>query len=283
MKSLFRLLGITSLVLVAIGAASAYAAYPIDWGIGMQQAASPVKERMDEFHTLIMWIITGIVLLVSFLMVYIMIRFRAKANPVPSKTSHNVMLEIIWTAIPVAILIVICIPSMKLLYYTDRGVETEMTVKVTGYQWYWGYDYPEHGDISYTAYMIPDEDIDESKGQKRLLSTDNQLVLPIDTNILIQVTAADVIHSYAVPAFGIKKDAVPGRLNETWVRITEPGRYYGQCSEICGTGHAYMPSEIVAVSIEDFDAWAIAAQEEFINFDEFQIQRQQLANNEEVQ
>ena len=162
------------------------------------------------------------------------------------------------------ILIVIAVPSFKMLYYLERvPAETEMTVKVTGYQWYWGYEYIDHGNFSFLSYMIPDDEIDESKGQVRLLSTDNPVVLPVDTTIRFIVTAGDVLHSFTIPSFGFKKDAVPGRLNETWVKIDKPGVYYGQCSEICGTGHAFMPIEIHAVSKEEFEEWVVKAKEEF--------------------
>lgn len=244
------------------------------WGMNLQESAGPVKDRMTEFHNLLLVIITLIVVFVTGLMLYIMLRFNAKTNPVPSKTTHNVLLEFVWTIIPVLILIMIAIPSFKLLYYQDRSIDADMTIKVVGRQWYWHYVYPgeneEEDDLEFSAYMIPDEDIDKSKNQLRLLSTDNQLVLPVDTDITIQVTADDVLHSYAMPAFGIKMDAVPGRLNETWVRISKPGRYYGQCSELCGKGHAYMPTEVVAVSKEEFAAWLKAAKSGTISYNEFE-------------
>lgn len=229
---------------------------PEGWEINFQEPASPVAERLQDFHTMLLWIIAAIGVFVCCLLIVVMVRFNAKANPQPARFAHNTMLEVAWTVVPVIILIVIAIPSMKLLYYMDRTAETEMTLKVTGYQWYWGYEYPDHGDISLTSYMIPDDQIDAGAGQKRLLSTDNPVVLPTDTNIEILVTASDVLHAFAVPALGIKTDAVPGRINSTWVRITKPGTYYGQCSELCGNGHAYMPIEIVAVPREDFTAWA---------------------------
>lgn len=232
------------------------------YDLGFQEAATPVAERMHDFHTLLLYIITGISVFVLFLLIYVVIRFNAKANPEPSQTTHNTLLEVLWTGIPVLILIVIAVPSFKLLYYTDRPVDPEMTLKVTGYQWYWGYEYPEYEGLSFLSYMIPDEEIDPAT-QKRNLSTDNVVVLPIDTTILVQVTAADVIHSFAMPSFGIKTDAVPGRLNETWIRITKPGTYYGQCSEICGTNHAYMPIEIKAVSKDEFEAWIEGAKDKF--------------------
>lgn len=244
------------------------------WGIDLQHSASPIKDRIHDFHTILLWVISAIVLLVMVLMLYIMVRFNAKANPTPSKTTHNFLLEVIWTALPVVILIAIAIPSIQLLYYEDRTIDADMTIKVEGRQWYWHYSYlsdEEGEDLEFDAYLIPEKDIDASKGQLRLLSTDNQLVLPIDTDIEILVTAGpeDVLHSYAVPAFGIKMDAVPGRINHTWVRISKEGRYYGQCSELCGQGHAYMPTEIVAVSKEEYAAWLEAAKNGTVAYDEF--------------
>jgi cytochrome c oxidase subunit 2 len=165
------------------------------------------------------------------------------------------MIEIIWTVIPVLILIAIAVPSFRLLYFTDRTPNPEMTLEVRGFQWYWGYTYPDNGGINFTSYMVPEKEIDPSKGQIRLLSTDNPIYLPVDTNIKILTSAEDVIHAFAVPALGVKLDAMPGRTNETWVRITKPGVYYGQCSELCGKDHAYMPIEVHAVSKEEFAAW----------------------------
>ncbi|MCB9990406.1 MAG: cytochrome c oxidase subunit II [Rhodospirillales bacterium] len=252
----------------------AWAQQPEHWQKGLQPAATPVMERITDFHTLLLYVITGICIFVFALLAYIMVRFNAKANPTPSKTTHNTMLEVIWTVLPVVILVIIAVPSLKLLYYGDRVKEPEMTVKVTGYQWYWGYEYPDYEDLSFTAYLIPDDEIDESKGQKRLLSTDHQLVLPVDTDIQFLVTAADVLHSFAVPSFGVKLDGVPGRINETWARIERPGTYYGQCSELCGKGHAYMPIEIRAVSKEEFADWVKFAQEEQqASYDVFETQR----------
>jgi cytochrome c oxidase subunit 2 len=236
---------------------------PIPGAIGLPESASPVAERSNEFHNLLLWIITAICVFVIGLLGYICIRFNSKANPKPSQFTHNVTLEILWTVIPVVILIIIAIPSFKLLYYSDRAHTPEMTLKITGYQWYWGYEYTDHDNLQFMSYMIPDDKIDESKGQVRLLSVDNVVVLPIDTDIQLLVTAADVIHSFAMPAFGIKIDAVPLRINETWVRITKPGTYYGQCSELCGKDHAYMPIEIRAVTKEEFQEWLVKAKLEF--------------------
>ncbi len=234
--------------------------------LGFQTAVTPQMERIASFHNgLLMYIITAIVIFVTALMIWVVIRYNAKANPTPSKTTHHVMLEILWTTIPVVILIIIAIPSFKMLYYLDRTENIEMTIKATGHQWYWNYEYPDYDGLAFDSYMIEDDEIDESKGQKRLLSTDNVVVLPIDTNIAIQITAptTGVLHAFTIPAFGIKKDAVPGRLNETWVRIEKPGTYYGQCSEICGIKHAYMPIEIKAVTKEEFEAWLIEAKDKY--------------------
>jgi cytochrome c oxidase subunit 2 len=245
---------------VIFGADVAHAAQPAEWHLGFQAPVTPVMERLIEFHNMLLWIISGISVFVLGLLIYVSVRFREKANPTPSRTTHNVPLEIIWTVVPVIILIIIVIPSLQLLYYMDKTQKPEMTLKVTGYQWYWGYEYPDHGGINFLANMIPDKDI--AGDQKRLLSTDVPVVIPVDTDIEVLVTAADVLHAFAVPAFGVKKDAVPGRLNHTWMRVTKPGVYYGQCSELCGTGHAFMPIEIHAVSKPEFEAWVAAKKKE---------------------
>jgi cytochrome c oxidase subunit 2 len=225
---------------------------PEKWQLNFQDAATPVKQNLHEFHTLLLWITGGIVGFVTLLLLYTIWRFSAKRNPEPSKRTHNVAIEILWTVIPVLILMVIAWKSFPLMYYMDRTTDPELTVKVVGYQWYWGYEYPDH-DLDFIAYMIPDEEIEE--GQQRLLETDKRLILPTDRNIKFIITSADVIHSWAMPSFGIKTDAIPGRLNETWARIDEPGVYYGQCSEICGVGHAFMPIAVQAVPPKVFDLW----------------------------
>lgn len=227
----------------------------VPWQTHFQDAVTPSMEHITAFHHMLLWIIGAIVAFVTGLLLYVMIRFNAKANPVPSTTTHNVLLEVIWTVVPVVILIVIAVPSFKLLFFEARNPEPELTVKVTGYQWYWGYEYPENGDIAITSNMLKDNEIDKSKGQIRLLSADNAMILPVDTNILFQVTASDVIHAFAMPQFGIKTDAVPGRLNSAWARVNKVGTYYGQCSELCGKGHGFMPIEIKVVSKEEFAAW----------------------------
>lgn len=257
-----KILSLFAFALVTLLTQPVQAEEPEPWGRWMQPAVTPVALRLHEFHDFTLHIIVGIALFVLALLVYVIFRFNEKANPVPSKTTHNVLLEVVWTVVPVLILIVIAIPSFKLLYYADRVANPEMTLKVTGYQWYWGYEYPDQGGISFTANMIPDKDINKATGQVRQLSTDNPVVVPVDTNIQVLVTAADVIHAFAMPAFGIKKDAVPGRINETWMRATREGTYYGQCSELCGTGHGFMPIEFKVVSKDEFKNWVAAKKKE---------------------
>ncbi len=250
-----------SMVLIGTGDALAAGAEP--WQLGFQEAASPVMERIISFHNLLLWIITIITIFVLALLAYACVRFKASNNATPSKRTHNAMLEVAWTAIPVLILVVIAIPSFKLLYYADAVEETEFTVKAIGRQWYWSYEYPDHGNFTFDAFMIADEDIDVEAGQKRLLETDERVVVPVDTNIRLLTTASDVIHSWAMPQLGVKLDAVPGHVNEVWFRVDEPGTYYGQCSELCGAYHGFMPIALEAVSKEDFEAWAKQAEEEF--------------------
>ncbi|MFQ5939280.1 MAG: cytochrome c oxidase subunit II [Alphaproteobacteria bacterium] len=243
--------------------AGAFAAQPEPWQLGFQPAASPSMEAVRDFYDLLFVIIVAIAAFVLALLAYVMVRFNARRNPVPSKTSHNTFLEMAWTAIPVIILVVIAVPSFRLLYFqkTVSEAEVEMTVKVIGYQWYWSYEYPDHGDIAFDSFMVEDEDLEP--GQPRLLEVDNRLVVPVDTNIRLLVTAEDVLHSWAVPAFGIKIDAVPGRLNETWMRVEREGVYYGQCSELCGVRHGYMPVTVEAVSKDAFAEWVEQAKVEF--------------------
>ncbi|WP_419903617.1 cytochrome c oxidase subunit II [Kiloniella sp.] len=242
-------------------AATANASQPTAWGLGLQDAASPVMEQITSFNTLLHYIMAAVTLLVLFLMLYVMWRFSEKRNPVPSKTSHNTLIEIIWTAVPVIILVVIAIPSFKLLYAADSNPNTEMTIKAIGKQWYWSYEYPDQGDFTFDAYMKAEDELEP--GEPRLLATDNAVVVPVNTKIRLLVAADDVIHSFALPAFGLKLDGVPGRINETWFEASKEGVYYGQCSEICGTGHSYMPIMIKAVSKEEFAKWVAFAKEEF--------------------
>lgn len=255
MRSTF-LTGLVALILTGL-CGTAWAGQPEPWQIGFQEAATPVMEQLTGFHNLLLVIITLITLFVMGLLAYVMWRFRASKNPEPSRTSHNTLIEVVWTVVPVLILLVIAAFSFPLLYFMNLEEETEMTVIARGYQWYWGYEYPDQQIGEFTSFMVPDDEIDAAAGQQRLLSVDNPIILPVDTNVEILVTAGDVLHSFAVPAFGIKTDAVPGRMNRTWVRIEREGTYFGQCSELCGTGHAFMPIEIQAVSREAFDDWVV--------------------------
>jgi cytochrome c oxidase subunit 2 len=229
------------------------------WQLGFQQAASPVMEELVWLHDhFLMYIITGISIFVLVVMIVIAVKYNRKANPVASKNSHNTKLEIVWTVIPVLILVIIAIPSLRTHYIMEDESNAEMTLKVLGYQWYWHYEYPDHGGINFDSYMKKDNELGE--GDHRLLSVDNNVVVPVDTKIRVLLTGADVIHAWAVPAFGVKRDAVPGRLNETWFTATKIGRYYGQCSELCGVGHGFMPIVVDVVSKEDFAAWVSAQQ-----------------------
>ncbi|MBW7849985.1 MAG: cytochrome c oxidase subunit II [Rhodospirillales bacterium] len=241
---------------------------PWPWQIDFQAAASPTMERIAALTLSINLIIVAIVVLVTALVVYAAWRFRASRNPNPARWTHNTRLEIAWTTIPVIILLAIAFPSFRLLYFMDRVQEADMTLKVTGHQWYWSYEYPDHG-FTFDALMVQPEET--KPGQPRLLATDNPVVLPVGVPIRIQLTADDVIHSWAVPAFGIKTDTVPGRLNETWVQVDQPGIYYGQCSELCGVNHAFMPVMIRAVPKAEFDEWVSQAKQQFARQGERQI------------
>jgi len=236
------------------------------WQMWFQEARSPSAEVIHDLHDLLFAVEVGIVVFVLAIMAYIVVRFNSKANPVPSKTSHNTLLEVVWTVVPILILIIIAVPSLKSLYYTDRTDAPEMTLKVTGNQWYWTYTYPDHDELEFDSIIIPEDELEE--GQPRLLAVDNPLVLPVDTNIRILLTTNDVIHNFAMPALMLKLDTTPGRLNETWVNINDEGTYYGMCSELCGVNHGFMPVQIEAVSKEAFAAWLVEAKEEFASVDD---------------
>jgi cytochrome c oxidase subunit 2 len=234
---------------------------PTPWQIGFQKAASPVMREITHVHNLLLLIIFAIAIFVIVLILFACWRFRASKNPIPSTVSHNITLEIIWTLIPCLILIVIAIPSFRLLYYMDKIPKADMTVKVVGHQWYWSYEYPDHGSFSFDSYMIPDHEL--QPGQPRLLAVDNPVVVPVGKVIRIIATSDDVIHSWAVPSLGVKKDTVPGRNNETWFQVDKEGMYYGQCSELCGPKHGFMPIAVKAISEEAFNEWAKKAHEKW--------------------
>lgn len=247
--------GLAAGVLSCLVTVSALAAEgePRPWQLWHQSPVTPTMERLDSFHYLLLVIMIGICTLVVALLGYVIVRFNARRNPVPSRTTHNTVVEIVWTVVPVIILIIIAVPSFQILYFMDRATQPEMTLKITGHQWYWEYTYPDQGDLNFSSYMVAPEDI--QPGQPRLLAVDAPVVLPVGTTIRILVTAGDVLHAWTIPAFGIKDDAVPGRTNESWIHIEREGVYYGQCSEICGTGHGYMPIAVEAVSREAFAQW----------------------------
>ncbi len=253
-----RLLGLAvgGMALAASGAAFAELGQPAPWEFRLQEAASPVMEQITWFHNMLLWIITIITLFVLGLLVAIVVKFNAKANPVPSRTTHNTLIEVAWTLIPVLILVAIAVPSFRLLFLELDVPKADLTIKATGKQWYWSYAYPDNGKFEFDSLMAQDK-------QPRLLGVDNEMVVPVNKVIRVQTTGADVIHSFAVPAFGIKIDAIPGRLNETWFKATKTGMFYGQCSELCGKDHAFMPIAVRVVSDQDFVAWVETAKKKF--------------------
>ncbi|UCH76227.1 MAG: cytochrome c oxidase subunit II [Rhodospirillales bacterium] len=259
-----RLAALAALFLAILGG-PALAAEPLPWQIGFQEPASPTMEAISGFHTGLLWLITAISLFVLVLLLVVIFRFRESRNPTPSRTTHNTLLEVVWTVVPVIILVILFIPSYRVMVFADRAENADMTLKVIGHQWYWSYQYPDHGNFTFDALLVPEEDLEDKS--KRLLETDNRVVLPVGKKIRLLLTADDVLHSWGVPALGIKLDTVPGRLNETWVEISREGVYYGFCSELCGVNHAYMPIAIEAVSEAEFDAWVEKAQEEFARVD----------------
>ncbi len=231
------------------------------WQVFFQDPMSPSAEKIYDFNIFLLWVEGLITLFVLGLMAYICVKFSAKRNPKPSKTTHNTLLEVLWTGIPILILIGIAIPSMKILYFTDKTQDAEITLKVIGNQWYWTYEYPDHDGLTFDSNLIPDEELKE--GQPRLLSVDNPVVLPANTNIRLLLSSNDVIHNWAMPSLAIKLDTTPGRVNETWTHINKPGDYYGMCSELCGVNHGFMPIHIKAIPKEEFANWLVKAKKEF--------------------
>jgi len=228
--------------------------FPVPWQLNLQTPVTPVAEQLYWFHNYLLVITAAISAVVLLLLFWIIVKFNHKANPIPSKNTHNTILEIAWTVIPVLILLAIAIPSYRILYYMDRIEDAELTIKVTGNQWFWTYEFPDY-EIEFDSLPLADDEINYAAGQHRLLEVDTPLVLPVDTNIRILFTANDVLHAWSLPAFGVKLDNVPGRINETWTRILTPGKYYGQCSELCGIDHSNMPIVVHAVSKEEFEVW----------------------------
>ena len=261
-----RLFVTISVLMSSLFSATSWANEPTSWQIGLPPPASPTAVMIHDFHDILFIIITLITIFVLALLLYTCWRFRESKNPTPSKTTHHSGLEIAWTAIPVVILVAICIPSMNLLYFADSTDDADMTLKVIGHQWYWEYQYPDHGNFTFDANLIPEDEL--KPGQKRQMDTDNPVVLPTGKRIRLLLASVDVIHNWSMAPFGVKIDTVPGRLNETWVQIDKAGTYYGFCSELCGVNHAFMPIMVKAVPPAKFEAWAKKAKKEFARVDE---------------
>lgn len=249
-------LAVAGVAFVAAGPAFAEMGQPAPWEHTLQEGATPVMENIIWFHNFLLVLITVIVLFVLALLVIVAVKFNARTNPVPSKTTHNTLIEVAWTLIPVLILVGIAVPSFRLLFLELDVPKPDLTVKVTGKQWYWSYAYPDNGKFEFDSLL------DKGK-QPRLLGVDNEMVVPVNKVVRVQTTGADVIHSFAVPAFGIKIDSIPGRLNETWFKATKTGMFYGQCSELCGKDHAFMPIAVRVVSDQEFAAWVDGAKKKF--------------------
>ena len=248
-------------ILSGVEAALAGLGQPSPWQVGLQQSASPVMDNIIWFHDFLLYIISGIAGFVLVLLVVVMVRFNARTNPSPSRTTHNTLIEIAWTLIPIVILMVIAVPSFKLLFLQLNVPAADLTVKATGKQWYWSYSYPDNGQFEFDSLMLKEGE--RKEGQPRLLAVDNEMVVPVNKTVRVITTGSDVIHSFAVPSFGIKIDAIPGRINETWFTATREGVYYGQCSELCGKDHAFMPIAVHVVSEQAFSAWVEEAKKKY--------------------
>lgn len=249
------------------GAIGSAVAAPQNWQIGMQQAASPVMARIEDFHNELLTIIVAVCLFVAALLIWVMVRYNRRTNPVPSKTHHNTALEVAWTLLPVAILVAIAIPSFRLLYFEAEIPKADVTIEAIGKQWFWTYEYPKDGGFQFDSYMLSDAAAAKA-GEPRLLGVDHPVIVPVNKVVEIDTTGADVIHSWAVPAFGVKMDAIPGRINRTWFKATKTGTYYGECSELCGANHAFMPIEVKVVDEAEYEAWLKTAKKKFASTDD---------------
>lgn len=241
----------------------AMAQVPHPWQMGLQAPHSPVQVEAQALNTFVLYIIIAIAGFVACLLLYVIVRFNARANPVPSRTSHNSTIEILWTTIPVLILIVIAVPSFRLVYFQDRAVAPDMTVKVTGHQWYWEYSYPEQGGLDFQSYMIPEKQLRPDQKGLRQLAVDNPLVVPVGKSVRVLIASADVLHSFFIPSLGVQRYAIPGRVIETWFQVDKPGDYYGECNQICGINHDSMSIQVHAVSEADYKAWLVDAKTKF--------------------
>jgi cytochrome c oxidase subunit II len=253
-----RLLGlaVAGIVLAAGGTAFAELGQPAPWEWTFQESATPVMDYITWFHNWLVGTITVITLFVLVLLIAVVVKFNARANPVPSRTTHNTLIEVAWTLIPVLILVAIAVPSFRLLFLQLDTPKADLTIKATGKQWYWSYAYPDNGKFEFDSLMSQEK-------KPRLLGVDNEMVVPVNKVVRVQTTGADVIHAFAVPAFGVKIDAIPGRLNETWFKATKTGMFYGQCSELCGKDHAFMPIAVRVVSDQEFASWVETAKKKF--------------------
>jgi cytochrome c oxidase subunit 2 len=242
-------------------APGAMAQTPRPWQMGLQTAHSPVENNIHSLHTLVTWLMVAVVIFVAALLGYVIWKFDAKRHPVASRTSHNTILEVAWTVLPVLILVVIAIPSFRLVYFEDRTRDADLTIKVTGHQWFWEYTYPDSGNINFNSSMVADADL--KPGELRHLAVDNPLVVPAGRNIRVLTTGADVIHSFFVPSLGVQRYAIPGRTIETWFKVDQPGDYFGECNQICGTNHSVMPIHVHAVTDDEYKAWLVQAKTKF--------------------
>jgi cytochrome c oxidase subunit 2 len=248
-------------IVASIGTAWAGLGQPSPWEMDLQDSASPVMADVAGFHFFLLWVIAAISAFVLALLLIVILRFNARANPAPTRTTHNTPIEILWTIVPVIILAVIAVPSFRLLFVQLEVPTPDLTVKVTGKQWFWSYSYPDNGNFEFDSLMVQDKDI--KPGQLRLLTADNDMVVPVNKVVHVLVTGADVIHSFTVPSFGIRMDAIPGRINETWFKATSEGVFYGQCSELCGKDHSFMPIAVRVVNQNDFDTWLSSAKQKY--------------------
>jgi cytochrome c oxidase subunit 2 len=254
-------MGVVALAGIVASAAAAWADQPRPWELGMQESATPVHEHLAWLHDIIVLpIITVITIFVMALLAYVMVKFHHTRHPVPTRITHYPVIEILWTVVPVLILVAIAIPSFKLMYYMDEVPKASMTINVTGHQWYWSYAYPDE-KISFDSNIVDDKDL--KPGQPRLLTVDNPLVVPAGTNVRVIISSTDVIHSWFMASFAVQEYAVIGRANESWFNVTKPGTYYGECNQICGINHSHMPIEVIALAKPDYDKWLAGAKTKF--------------------
>ncbi|MEI7804693.1 MAG: cytochrome c oxidase subunit II [Hyphomicrobiales bacterium] len=260
LKRLIAFMAASAAVLATGGIALAGLGQPSPWQMNLQQAGSPVMEEIIWFHNLLIYLIVAISVFVLILLAIVAVKFNARANPVPSKTTHNTLIEVIWTVVPVVILVTIAVPSFRLLFHQLNMPKADVTVKATGKQWYWSYSYPD-AKFEFDSLMLQEKD--RKPDQPRLLAVDNEMVVPVNKVVHILTTGADVIHAFAIPSFGVKIDAIPGRINETWFKATREGMYYGQCSELCGKDHAFMPIAIRVVGDREYATWLDQAKKKY--------------------